>query len=113
MKIYIGFSDRKEWSIGSVLIKWYQGTPYSHTYIKIIDIVTNTVKNLHKEYGYTTLLGILLYNHLKIRGVGDDNNETFICSELATEALKVLEIIDIDNSDYVTPKKLYEILTTI
>lgn len=34
-KITIGFSkSKKKFAVGSVLIRWYMGTPYSHVYLK-------------------------------------------------------------------------------
>lgn len=34
MKIIIGFSKPTTFKLGSWLIRWYQGTKYSHTYVK-------------------------------------------------------------------------------
>jgi hypothetical protein len=158
MKIYVGFSDRKKWAIGSAAIKWYQGTDYSHTYIRFVDTETgkdvvfqasfgwtnliswenfqkdNDVKfeksfnigkdqslklrnwvidNLHKKYGYATLLGIILCDKFSICGIGDDDTKRFICSELVSEILDILNIIDLPNKDYVTPKQLFEIINKI
>lgn len=146
MILSIGLSTKK--TIFSWLIRLYQGTKYSHAYIRIetnghnlvLDATIKgvTIRNyedfdkknkiikekrldskylnieqlssivvpfLGKSYGYLTILGILFKN-IGIKGIGQDGNKTFICSELVARVLERYIGLDHGKFDYMTPKHI-------
>ena len=51
------------------------------------------IDNLHRKYGYLTMIGLFFKMCLGIKTkLGNDGNQTFICSEFVIKALKALNI---------------------
>jgi len=65
-----------------------------------LDLMRFCIDNSNKPYGFLTLIGILL----KAK-IGKDDNQSFICSELVSKALK----LDGAN-DFLTPQEVHDIL---
>jgi len=77
---------------------------YNITQDEYTQIMKYSQKLLQKKYGYMTVIGIYLKGKFGLKGFGDDDDKTIICSEYAYNVLKALGMLDkIENADYITP----------
>ncbi len=78
------------------------------------------VSNLHKKYGFLTIIGLYLALCFGILNrIGKDGNKTFICSEFVAKVLKIVKsiakVLKIQNVnvDKMTPLELYILMRSI
>lgn len=155
-EIIVGLSKPPEFKPFAYAIQKFEGTEYSHAYIKFhcdqfdrdmiyqasglaVNFMSSDVFSSHgtpvhewkiqvtdeqfneimkfcadqlgKPYGLKAIIGIAFYIPFGIKLVDSDKLETFICSELVGEILKIIDIIDKDAQlDYFTPKDVFNTL---
>jgi len=142
LKIAFG-RPRSKWAVGSYLIRWFEGAPFSHALIRwasdsldrelvyeashgyvhfmsgqrfdldeeiveeyeldysdaaFTQAVQCCVDYAEAKYGYLQLFGMALERITGIRNPFRDGTQTFVCSELVGDVLKLHEgsLIDID-----------------
>lgn len=79
-----------------------------------IDFLVFLQKNLGKPYSKFAILFISIKKLFKIEVKYNDNNEQFICSELAFKIINIVKPeIEFSNSDYITPSDLNKLINEI
>jgi len=74
-------------------------------------IVGWCLKNSGANYGFINLVFLALKVVFNMKAKFGDGNKSFICSELVTEVLKIINLMNKDVcSDMVTPHELYKFL---